>query len=161
MGPEYAAVATAIAAATTAATSVMSANAQSSVAKAQSQWADRQAKEEMAVAQRQAGEEQRKAQLAKSRLMSVAGASGSGVSDPTVLQLAQGIEQEGRYNAATALADGQRSADSMSYQAALDRWTAKANKRSAYLGAAGTLIGQTMGMKARYGSKGSTQGTGY
>lgn len=169
MDPATATVAaTVIAAATTAATSIMSANAQSSAAETQSQLAERQALETKSVAQRQAAEESRKAELAKSRLMAVAGASGSGASDPTVMGLMEGIDQEGRYNSAMAMNEGERRAQSTTYQAALDRWSASANSRIAKIGAAGTLIGGTMGaygkyktpMAMRYGSN-SGAGTGY
>lgn len=162
------AVTTAVAAAATATTQIMSSNAQSASAKTQGQWAERQAMEDRAVAQRQAGEETRKKQLAQSRLMSVAGASGSGASDPTVMKLMGDIEKEGQYNASATQSDGDRRAAGTTYQAALDRWSAKETSRVSKISAAGTLIGG-MGdaygkykspMARRYGSRASS-GTGY
>lgn len=156
-------------AAITAATTVMSANAQSQAADIQGQMAERQALEERAVAQRAAGEELRKKQFVQSRLMTASGASGSGASDPTVIGLMEGIEREGQYNAASVQAAGDRRAASTTYQAALDRWSADSSSRIARIGAAGTLIGgfgsafarYRSPMAQRYGSRGTSGGTGY
>lgn len=174
MGPE---VMLALTAATTAAsagisamTSMAQADAASKTARAQQQWAERQALEEEAAGQRAAAEETRKAKLAQSRLMAVAGASGSGASDPTVMDLWGDIEQEGMTNAGVTQAMARQRADSINYQAALDRWTADANKRIAKVGAIGTILGglgsaggdfTKSRMAARYGGYTGGYGTGY
>ena len=165
------AIATLATAATTAATTVMQGNAAQSQAKAQQAWADRQADEEMAAGQRAAAEEQRKAKYAQSKLMAVAGASGSGASDPTVMNIWGDIEKEGRVNAGVAQAMSQQRADGINYQAALDRWTADSNAKIGKVSAIGTILGgvgnayggyQKSKMAMRYGSSGGgSAGTGY
>lgn len=120
-------------------------------AEIESQWNERRAFEERASAQRQAGEEQRKARLAQSRLGAVAGASGAGSSDPSVMTLFEGIEREGDYNAAAATAAGEQKAAGLDYQSALDRWTADTNARIKRAGAKSTLIGGYLGAAANAG----------
>lgn len=170
MGPEMMAIATVLTAATTAATTVMSADAQADAAKAQQAWADRQAMEEQAAGQRQAAQELKQAKAAQSRLMAVAGASGSGASDPTVMDLWGDIDTEGRVNAGVAQAMSQQKADGIRYQAALDRWKADSQKKIANVSAIGTILGGTMKaggeywktpMAAKYGTGISYGGTGY
>lgn len=149
-------------------TSVAAANQQSSAAKSQEEWAKRQALETRASAQAQASEELRKGRLAQSRLTTLAGASGSGASDPTVMKLFGDISQEATYNSRVVQSSGENQAAGMTYQAALDRWTADSNKKLAKIGAIGTILGgagDAMGqyrsrMGARYGG-GSTGRTGY
>lgn len=107
----------------------------------EAQWAERRSLEEKAGAQREAADAMRTARLAQSRLGAVAGASGSGASDPTVMNLFEGIEGEGRYNAAAATASGAQKAAGIDYQSALDRWTADTNAEIKRAGAKSTLIG--------------------
>lgn len=120
-------------------------------AQIEGQWAERRAMEERASAQRQAGEEQRKARLAQSRLGAVAGASGAGSSDPSVMTLFEGIGREGDYNAAAATAAGEQKAAGLSYQSALDRWTADTGARIKRAGAKSTLIGGFLNASANAG----------
>lgn len=125
------------------------------------QWAERRAVEERAAAQSAAGNELRTARIAQSRLGAVAGASGGGASDPTVMKLWEGIQAEGDQNAARVQAAGDQKATGMGYQAALDRWSADGNAAIKRTGARGTLIGGMLtglgqmgtGMSARYGSR--------
>lgn len=178
MGPEVLAIA---AAATTAAGTIYSASAQADAMQQQAkadqeravfnqQLAGAKAQEERAAAQRQSGEEMRSARLAQSRLGAVAGASGSGASDPTVMSLYEGIEGEGKRNADAVTAAGEQKAQGLTYQAALDRWTADTNagiKRSAakatalggYLSAAGSFGSGVSSMALKYGG-GRTQAGG-
>lgn len=158
-----------------AATSFLATNAQAKAdkqrAEVEGQWAERRALEERAGAQRSAADEKRKAEFAQSRLGAVAGASGSGVSDGGVMGLFQGIEREGSYNAAAAQAGGEQKAGGISYQAALDRWSADANSRIKKTAAVGTLIGNLGSAAGQYGemrtrmgmkySSGGSTGTGY
>lgn len=164
------AIATVLTAATTAATTVASADAQQDAAKAQQAWADRQAMEEQAAGQRQAAQELKQAKAAQSRLMAVAGASGSGASDPGVMDLWGDIDTEGRVNAGVAQAMSQQRADGITYQASLDRWKADAQKKIANVSAIGTILGGTLGaggkygttkMAMRYGGGAPSHGTGY
>lgn len=136
-------------------------------------WAERRSLEERAGAQQSAANEHRKAQILQSRLGAVAGASGSGASDPTVMNLFEGIGREGQYNADAATASGAQKAAGISYQSALDRWTADSNASIRKSAATTTLIGNlanTAGsaagsyaktrMGAKYGG-GYAGGTGY
>lgn len=174
MGPELmlglSAAAGLASTAVTAMTATAQADAQAKASRAQQQWAERQALEEQAAGQRAAAEESRKAKLAQSRLMAVAGASGSGASDPTIMDLWGDIAQEGMVNAGVTQAMARQRADSINYQAALDRWTADANKRIAKVGAIGTILGglgsaggdfTKSRMAARYGGYTGGYGTGY
>lgn len=116
--------------------------------------AEAKALEERAGAQKIAAEELRTAKLTASRLGAVAGASGSSASDPTVMQLFSGIEKEGQKNAAYATATGNQRAQSISYQAALDRWTADTNAGIKRQSANDTIMGGSLSGKAqRLGGK--------
>ena len=142
-------------------------------AAAQSEWADRRADEVVAAAQGQAGQERRQATLAASRLGAIAGASGAGTSDQTVLNLRNKIAAEGELNAGRAMGAGQQQASGITYQAALDRWSAdgnaaimragaKSTRLGGYLGAAGDILKAGGGMAGKYPSPGaSTPSTGY
>lgn len=179
MGPEVAVIAGLISAAGT----VVGAVAQSNSMKAQAaaseqsaaieqQWADRRALDEKGAAQRGASEEMRKAKLAQSRLTAVAGGSGAGADDETVLKLWGDVEKEGRYNAANQTAAGDQRAAGINYQSGLNTWTAKSNADIQRAGAKSTLIGGILGgagqavsgygrMSARYGGGNTTGSTGY
>ena len=134
------------------------------------QWNERRALEERASAQSEAAQELRAKNLAQSRLGAIAGASGSGASDPTVMNLWKGIEGEGRHNADMAMAGGNQRVAGLQYQTALDRWTASTNARIKNAGARNTIIGGLIGaggnamktrMSLRYGGGRSYGGTGY
>lgn len=180
MGPEMmllSTVLTAGSAAVGAVGSYAAANAQADAAeqkaKIEAEWADRRAKEERGAAQRNAGEELRRARLAQSKLTAMAGGSGSGVDDPTIMDLWGDIEKEGRYNAATVTAGGEQKASGIQYQSALNSWAADSNARIMRSGATSSLIGGLLGaagtgmqgygrMSQRYSSPGSGgYGTGY
>lgn len=60
-----------------------------------------------AASQKEAAEERRKAALLASRGLAVAGASGGGVSDPTVLGLIADIEGEGAFRSAMQIYQGE------------------------------------------------------
>lgn len=132
------------------------AEADQAVAAQNQQNANAKALEEKAAAQHTAAEQIRTGRLMQSRLGAVAGASGSSASDPTVMQLFSGIEKEAQKNASYDIASGNQKAQSISYQAALDRWTADTNadikRKSAY----DTIIGGRMTAQAqRLGGQGA------
>ncbi len=135
----------------------------------EAQWSERRALEERVTAQHAAAEEMRKGRLAQSRLGAVAGASGAGASDPTIMTLWKGIEGEATQNAAMATASGDQQAAGLNYQSSLDRWSADTNARIKRAGAKGTLIGGMLGagaqlgqaMTMRYPTAGKSTGTGY
>lgn len=115
-------------------------------------WNERRAGEERATAQRAASEEARKARLAQSRLTAVAGGSGSGADDPTVMDLWGDISKEGDYNEAAAIAAGEQRAAGLEYQGALGQWTADANARIKESSANTTLIGGLLSSAGQAGS---------
>lgn len=169
----WAAIATAVGTAVTAvgASASMRAEAKAGERKAEieAQWAGRRALEERAAAQDAAGEEKRKARLAQSRLTALAGASGAGVDDPTIVDLFGDVEREGNYNAAMATAAGEQKAAGLQYEADLGLWGADANARIKRAGANTTLIGGLLsaggqlagGMAKRYGGGAKGGGGNY
>lgn len=74
--------------------------------------------QEIAAAQRQRDNERRRATLAASRLIAVAGASGGKVTDPTVLNLIGDIQGEGTYRGLTAIYQGEDKARQLNQGAA-------------------------------------------
>ena len=66
--------------------------------------------QEIASSQRARMEEERRARIMASRAMAVAGASGGGVADPTVVDLIADIEGEGAYRSGVAIYEGQERA---------------------------------------------------
>lgn len=149
--PELATVGALLSAGGTAYSAISSSQASNAQAAADRQKADleskmldERAKEERSSAQRVAAEELRKARFAQSRLGAVAGASGSGTTDETVMKLWGDIGKEGSYNASQATASGEQKASGMNYQANLDRWSADANSRIKEAAGRSTLIGGLM-----------------
>ncbi len=140
----------------------------------EAKWTERRTQEETASAQRQASEEHRKAALAQSRLMAVAGASGSSPSDETVMKLWGDISKEGDLNARNVMAGAAQKTAGMTYQSGLDRWAADSNAAIKRSSANSTLIGGLLSgasqfgtgyynsrMAARYSTGGTSGGTGY
>lgn len=108
----------------------------------------RQAAEERAASQRDALEKRRESQLAQSRQIAVAGASGAGVVNPSILDIYGETAQEGEYNAQAALYGGESRARGQLDQAAANRFKAKAAYKGSILEAGGQLfsgIGKTFG----------------
>lgn len=125
----------------------------------ESKWAERQALDVRAAAQRGAQQNLKQATLAGSRLNALAGSSGSGVDDPTVVGLAGDIDKEGRLNSENTLASGEQKATGINYQADLNKWTTDANASIKESAATSTLIGgllsggsQIAGMGRGYGA---------
>jgi hypothetical protein len=135
----------------------------------EAKWSERRALEERSAAQRGASEEMRKGRLAQSRLTALAGGSGSGSDDATVMDLWGDIEKEGRYNASAVTAAGEQRAAGMKYQADLGVWGADANAKIKKAAARTTLISGLLnaggqmagGMAGRYGAPPKAAGTGY
>lgn len=147
------------------------AKAEQQRAEIEGQWNQRRSLEERAAAQSEASAASREARLAQSRLGSIAAASGSSASDPTVMGLWKGIEGEGRHNAAMATAAGEQRAAGLDYQTSLSRWSADTNARIKKAAARNTIIGSVFDagsqimkspMGARYGGAAPSYGsTGY
>jgi hypothetical protein len=104
---------------------------------------------EFATAQRQAEEEKRKSRILQSRALAVAGASGAGVSDPTVFDIVSDLEGEGAYRAAVAMYEGGQRAEGARRAAAASR----------YEGATGLASGSASSASQRQAGKYAAMGT--
>ncbi len=91
-----------------------------------------------AVGQREAAEERRNAKLAYSRALSVAAASGAGVSDPTVVKLFADLQAEGDYRVLSRLFVAEDEAQGIEYRSEVALREGKARKRAARLTALST-----------------------
>lgn len=79
--------------------------------------AEKQAGQVLAISQQQAREEQRQGRYAASRALAVAAASGGGVSDPTIVNLIAKGKGEATYKANVALYQGEAKARQLRLQA--------------------------------------------
>ena len=126
------------------------------------QWqAEREAGQVKAVSQRVALEERRQGELAASRALAVAAASGAGVSDPTMVQVITDAQGEAAYRAAIALYEGEAKARQLRLEAAAGGIAAADALTSGYAteqGYALRALGETarggMSLYAKYGQKG-------
>jgi hypothetical protein len=150
------------------------ANAQASAVKSaaeqQQTLARRAANDQRAQAQRVAIEERRRGTLAQSRALAVAGASGAGASDPTVVDLTSNLAGEGEYNALTALYNGESRAVVIENDSTANSWEAdvqaaslraqgRAAKTAGIVGGIGTALKGATSWFADYGSQFFDTGT--
>lgn len=83
---------------------------------------EQNAGQEVAASQRGSLEAQHQARLVQSRALAVAGASGGGISDPSIVNLLGKIEGEGAYRAALKLYEGEDRARAMRQGAVTRRY---------------------------------------
>ena len=109
---------------------------------------DVNAGQSQAASQQAAIEEARRSALLQSRALAVAGASGAGALDPTVLKIIGGIAAEGELASETQIYQGNERARAQRDQAAATRYegqqraiAGEAARRAAYLSSVGTIIG--------------------
>lgn len=95
--------------------------------------------QEIAASHRSAEAEEHRARLLASRALAVAGASGGGVSDPTVVDIVAGIFAEGEYRSDLALYEGQERARAMRLKGEAARTEGKSKESAGYIGAATTI----------------------
>lgn len=120
--------------------------------------------QQIASSQRGAADERRRASLVASRAIAIAGASGGGVSDPSVVNLIGDITGEGAYRAAVKLYQGEENSRQMEMGAtvadtegrnALQTGEEKASGyRMQQLGSLASGAGSMYGMYKRYGNGG-------
>lgn len=79
----------------------------------EAQQLDQQAGQEQASSQRAAYEQERQSRLIASRAIAVAGASGGGVTDPTITNIISDLQGEGAYRAAVQIYRGDDNARSL------------------------------------------------
>jgi hypothetical protein len=106
----------------------------------QAEQLDQQAKEETAAAQREALQAKKERDFALSRQQAVAGASGLGALDETVVNLAGDIAQQGALNEGMIRYGGEERAKGRRAQAVSARLEGQAKQTGSYFSAAGTLM---------------------
>jgi len=153
MGPEIVAVMSIASAAIGAMGSMMAASASASQMKAkakadsvaaavEAQWSERRQNEELASGQAAAAEKIKERNMIQSKLIAQAG---SGASDPTVMDLWKGVEEQGFTNASREQVGAQQRADGLKFQSDMNVWRADANQSLASASAKATMQGATMG----------------
>lgn len=130
---------------------VQQGNAAKASADFQAAQQEQQAGQQRAAAQRQAIEQRRQSRVLESRARAVAGASGAGVGDPTVVNELADIKNVGEFNALTALFQGEESATGLEMAAESARREGAASRQASRINAAGTLIGGAASFYDRYG----------
>lgn len=102
--------------------------------------ADRvQANQEAAYQQRQALTERRKTDLALSRAQAVAASQGGLATDPSTLNVEEGIAQQGQYNVLSAIAAGKTREASLNYQSDIDLFNAGRYREAGPVAARGAV----------------------
>lgn len=109
------------------------------------------------TAQGEAHNRRRRAELLASRARAVAGASGSGASDPTVNNIVADINAGGEYDAASALYSGDFVAEGLRANAAASEREGRAAVSSSRLRAAGTIFSSLTGFAEKYGDRKDSQ----
>lgn len=125
-----------------------------SAAQFEAEQLEQKAGQSIAVSQRVAREEVRKAELAQSRALALAAASGGGASDPTVVNIIAGLAGEGAYRQMVALYEGEDRARSYRLNADARRYEGKSARKAGTIGATGTLLSAGGSMLAKYGGGG-------
>lgn len=93
-----------------------------------------------AAGQRDAIAQLRTSDLLQSRALAVAGASGAGAVDPTVLRLIAGLAGEGQLNASMAMFNAGESARGMRNQAHATEFEGKQSKTASKIAALATML---------------------
>lgn len=112
---------------------------------------ERAANQAQVEAQQQAAQERKRAKLVRSRALAVAGASGAGVSDPTVTNILTGIDTEGELNALNSLWSGDYTARALRSGAAATRREGRAYSASGTLAGASTALAGAGSFFEKYG----------
>lgn len=122
---------------------------------------ERQAGIALALAQREAMEERRLGDIAASRALAVAAASGGGVQDPTIVRLLASTKGEAAYRASVALYEGEERGRQLRHEATFERIggaealaEGKARSRAYTLQGLGTAARGGVSLYAKYGGGG-------
>lgn len=143
-----------------------------SAANSKAKLMDEQAKGVEVEAQQNAADERKKVAYIRSRAVALAGASGAGVTDPTITDILTGIDTQGEMNALNIMHSGQTEAAGIRAGAQATRKQGAAEARAGTLGAFTTLAGgaldfydQNPTFFSKYGGQRARQsigkGTGY
>ena len=108
------------------------------LAERQAENLEQTAGQERASAQRSAINQRRQTAAAMSRAQAVAGASGAGALDPTIVNILGDIGFEGDYREGVAGFEGESRGQALEYEAVIARATGDSNLAAGYAGAANT-----------------------
>jgi hypothetical protein len=100
-------------------------------------------KAEQAASQREAIEKRRIANIKKSRALAVAGASGTSVIDPDVINVLAGFDYEGDYEAKVALYSGNEAMRQRKNEASVARWEGDLQKTNSLYRSGATILSGT------------------
>lgn len=126
--------------------------AQQNAADYQAKTMEIQAGQERAASQRTAIAQGRQKQLVLSRAQAIAGASGAGASDPSVITNESNIEREGTLNSLNSLYRGEQTAQGLEEGAGLKRYEGDASAYGGAASAAGTYAKADAMDTAAFGS---------
>lgn len=128
---------------------------------------EQNAGQQQAAAQREAAEERKRAQLAQSRALALAAASGAGASDPTVVDIIGDLAQEGSYRSMMQLYQGEDNARLLRQQAATKRYGGEIARQAGKTNAIASILKGGSSLMSKYspgggagGAYGSTSGVG-
>lgn len=115
-------------------------NANEAMAKLQASQLRKQALADEAQSQIIASEERKKADYLQSRVQALAGASGTGMDSPNIVNTMADIDEQGAYNALAALYSGTTSARSKNLAANLAIAEGRSSRRSGNMQAGSTIL---------------------
>lgn len=104
-----------------------------------------------AISQREGIEERRQADLLQSRALAVAAASGGGATDPTVVNIIAGLEEEGLIRSLNDMASGETEARFLERQAGMRREAGSAARTAGIIGAGASIVKQAESLATKYG----------
>jgi hypothetical protein len=108
---------------------------------------------ERASSQRASAEIRRQTRLDQSRLQAVSAASGGGAGDPTVVDLAGDLEEDGEYRRLTALYEGEERARGLEAGASAKKVQGRQAMMGGLVGAAGTILENADSIYDRFSGK--------
>lgn len=124
-----------------AASTVYGGVAANSMAKGEAKNLKKKGDQELAVAQKEADRKRRETKLLLSRQQAVAGASGAGASDPTVLSIMGKTEEEGKTAAMLDMYNGMVNRSDLFTEAGTVRAEGRSKLFGSFLDAGGTIYG--------------------
>lgn len=131
---------------------------QANMAEAQAAERKRQAQEQRAASQRDAIRMDKEKAFQLSRLQARAANSGGGAADQTVARLAGGIAQEGEYQTAGAIYQGESRGRVLEAEAELDRMAARNARIGSIFRGASTILGGFQSFASSWTPRGSFSG---
>lgn len=108
------------------------------VAESQAQNLEQQAGQELASSQRAVIEQQRQGRRVQSRALAVAGASGAGAMDPTIINILGDLDFESDFRAGVAGFEGESRARALNYEAVINRATGDSQRAAGFASAFAT-----------------------